>query len=267
MSLGIESMSPADIRACTCSGNDNGNGMWGDNGLIWLIVLFLFGWGRNGYGFGGGQGGGVADNYVLATDFATIERKLDGVNNGLCDGFYAQNTNMLNGFAAVQQSICQLGNGLNQSIITNGYETRNAITDLGYNLQKCCCDINGAIQGVNYNLATQFGGLNNTLCGLGRDIMENANANYRALHEEIVANKIEAKNERIAEQQAQINALQLKASQEAQNAYLLNQLKPCPSPAYVVTAPTPVSFPTNACGTPYAGYNTGCGCNSGCGSF
>ena len=90
---------------------------------------------------------------------------------------------------------------------------------------------------MNYNVATQFGTLNTTLCGLGRDIIENQNANYRALHDEIVANKIEAKNERIAELQAQVSGLQLKASQEAQNAYLLSELKPCGKPAYIVPNP------------------------------
>ena len=86
-----------------------------------------------------------------------------------------------------------------------------------------------------------------------RDLIDNQNANYRALHEEIVANKIEAKNERIAEQQAQITALQLKASQEAQNAYLLSQLKPCPNPAYVVPNP-------NCCYDYSVTRNNNCGC-------
>jgi tRNA A37 threonylcarbamoyladenosine dehydratase len=76
-----------------------------------------------------------------------------------------------------------------------------------------------------------------TLCNTTRDIIENQNANYRALHDEIVANKLEAKNDRIAELQAQVSKLQLSASQERQNAYLLNELKPCPSPSYIVPNP------------------------------
>lgn len=112
-------------------------------------------------------------------------------------------------------------------------------------------------------MATNFGALNNTLCGLGRDIIDNQNANYRALHDEIVANKIEAKNERIAELTMQLNRADLRASQEAQNAYLLSELKPCPKAAYVVQPPQQVTFPTNCCGNvAYANYNTcGCGCN------
>lgn len=226
-----------------------GNNSWGE--LIGLIVVAgLFGFGNFGAGRGG-YGGGIAENYALSTDFATIERKLDGVNNGLCDGFYAMNTGMLNGFAGVQNALCQGFNGINQGIA----DTRYAIKD-------CCCQTSRAIDGVNYNLATNFGALNNTLCGLGRDIIDNQNANYRALHDEIVANKIEAKNERIAELTMQLNRADLRASQEAQNAYLLSELKPCPKAAYVVQPPQQVTFPTNCCGNvAYANYNSGCGCN------
>ena len=102
MSLTTSEMTPADIRACTC-GNDgynNGDGMWG-NGAWWIIVLLLFGWGRNGFG----NGSGVTVVYVLASDVSNIERKIDGVNSGVCDGFYAMNTGMLNGFAGVTQAV------------------------------------------------------------------------------------------------------------------------------------------------------------------
>ena len=91
-----------------------------------------------------------------------------------------------------------------------------------------------------------------------RDIIEAVNTNYRALHDEIVANRIEDKNAQIQAQQNEINALRLKASQEAQNNYLISQLgDKCPVPAYVVNGPTPVNFPTNCCGN-FTGYNS-CG--------
>lgn len=227
------------------SSNGGGYGGFGAYGGEWIWIIVLFALWQNG-GFGGyGNRGGVGENYVLATDFATIERKLDGVNNGLCDGFYAMNTGMLNGFSGVQQTLCQGFAGVNASI-----------TDVGYAIKDCCCQTQRAIDGVNYNVATQFGALNYTLCGLGRDIIDNQNANYRALHDEIVANKIEAKNERIAELQAQVSGLQLKASQEAQNAYLLSELKPCGKPAYIVPNP-------NCCyqyGVTGVGYGTAGGC-------
>lgn len=230
------------------SGNGFGMGGWGDLAAL-IVVAGLFGWGRGGFGGFGGGNGGVADNYVLATDFATIERKIDGVNAGLCDGFYAT-AQQING---VQQTLCQGFSGINQNIVTNGYETRNAITDVGYALKDCCCTTQRAIDGVNYNLATHFGNLNNTLCGLGRDIIDNANANYRAIHEELVANKIEAKNERIAELTMMLNKADLKASQAAQNAYLLSELKPCPTPSYVVPNP-------NCCYNAQVTFGNNCGC-------
>jgi hypothetical protein len=79
-----------------------GMGMWGDS-WIWIIVLFLFGWGRN--GFGNGNGGGVMDGYVLTSDFASVERKLDSIANGICDSTFALNNAITGGFATTTQAI------------------------------------------------------------------------------------------------------------------------------------------------------------------
>lgn len=238
------------------SGRNGNNDGFGDNGSWWVIIFLIFafmGWGRGNNGFGGGNGSGATDNYVLASDFATIQRQLsDGFNdltaqsryiqNGICDGFYAMNTSLLNGFA-----------GTNNAIMTNGYETRNAINNVSSQLAECCCKTQSAIQGVNYNLATNTCNLQNTMNMNTRDIVDTVNANYRALHDEIVANRIEDKNAQITAQQNEINALRLSASQSAQNAYLLSELKPCPSPSYIVPNP-------NCC------YNyqvtSGCGCGN-----
>lgn len=244
----------ADIAAAT-GNNKNNDGFGGDN-WAWVIVLFLiFGWGGN-RGFGNGNGS-VADNYVLASDFATIQRQLSNgfgdltaqsryIQNGLCDGFYAMNTSLLNGFA-----------GVNNAIMTNGYETRNAIQGVSSQLANCCCSLEKGQMETNYLNAQNTCALQNTMNMNTRDIVDTVNANYRALHDEIVANKLEMKNDRIVEQQNEINALRLKASQEAQNAYLLSELKPCPQPSYVVNGPTPVNFPTNCCNT-FSGFNN-CG--------
>lgn len=237
------------------------------------------GWGRNGFG-GNNDGGsngssGAADNYVLASDFATLQRQLDSgfdrngqainqVNNGLCDGFYAMNTGMLNGFGNVQQTLCQGFAGVNNAITTNGYETRLGTQSLASQLSNCCCDIrqqisdcccttNRNIDSVNYNMAMNTNSLQNTMCLNTRDLIDNQNANYRALHDEIVANRIEDKNAQIQAQQNEINALRLAASQERQNSYLVDQLKPCPVPAYLTCNPWATS-----------GYG-GCGCTSNCG--
>lgn len=261
-----DGLSASDVALLSGRNGNNGDGMFGDNGAWWVIIFLIFafmGWGRNGNGFGSGSNGyGAMDNYVLASDFATIQRQLsDGfgdltsqsryIQNGICDGFYAMNTSLLNGFA-----------GTNNAIMTNGYETRNAINNLSSDLASCCCNLRSDIQGVNYNLATNTCALQNTMNMNTRDIVDTVNANYRALHDEIVANRIEDKNAQITAQQNEINALRLAASQERQNNYLISQLGPkCPEPAYVVQPPQQVTFPTNCCGT-FTGYNgCGCGCN------
>lgn len=240
----IESDSPINV------GGTNGNSGFGFGNDAWvLIILFalIFGWNGNN-GWGGNGNSGAANNYVLASDFATIQRQLsDGfgdltsqtrfIQNGLCDGFYAMNTSLLNGFA-----------GTNNAIMTNGYETRNAINTLGYNLQDCCCK-------TNYNMATNTNAIQQSLCNGFRDVIDSQNANYRALHDEIVANRIEDKNAQIAAQQNEINALRLKASQTEQNQYLIGQLKPCPSAAYIVPNP-------NCCYN-YSVTPNGCGCSCG----
>lgn len=262
----------ADIAAATGNNGRNNDGFGSDGNWAWVLIFLIFalgGFGRNGNGFGG-TGSGATDNYVLASDFATLqrqidsstatlERKADATQQGLCDGFYAMNTGMLNGFSGVQQAMCQGFSGINQAIATNGYETRLGTQNLASQLASCCCDIKEGIQGVNFNMAQNTCALQNTMNMNTRDIIESNNANYRALHDEIVANRIEDKNAQIQAQQNEINALRLSASQERQNTYLINQLKPCAEPAYIVPNP-------NCCynyGINSYGYNNNCGCNCG----
>ena len=219
-------LTPADLGAIV--GNNDGFG--GGNGAWWIIILFLFafcGWG--GRGFGGSGGASVADNYVLASDFSQIERKLDSISNGLCDGFYGQ---------------AQLSNGLNTAIFTNGYETRNAITQdtianmqsfnaLQAQLAQCCCDNKQAIAGINYNLATNTNSITNAInqgfCQTNyninnavRDITENANCNTKAILDFLVHDKMH-------DLQRENDALRLSASQNAQSAYLISQLRTEPT--------------------------------------
>lgn len=246
-------LSPADV-AVLSGQNRSGDGYgFGDNAW-WIIVLLLFGWGRNGFGNGFGGNGGVGENYVLATDFATIERKLDGINNGICDATFALNNTVTNGFAGVQQTLCQGFNGVNTAVLQSSVNNERGLWNLSSQFADCCCKTQRAIDGVNYNMAMNTNSLQQTLCNNTRDIIENQNANYRAIHDELVANKLEMKNDRIAEQQNEINALRLAASQERQNAYLLSELKPCPSAAYIVPNP-------NCCYN-YNVTSAGCGCNN-----
>lgn len=250
-------LSPADVAVLSGNNRSNDGYGFGDNAW-WIIVLLLFGWGRNGFGGGFGGNGGIGENYVLATDFATIERKLDSVNSGICDATFALNNTMTNGFAGVQQTLCQGFNGVNTAVAQNAFNTERGLWNLSSQFADCCCKTQSAIQEVNYNNAMNTNALQQTLCNSTRDIIENQNANYRAIHEELVANKLEMKNDRIAEQQNEINALRLRASQVEQNAYLISQLgTKCPEPAYIVPNP-------NCCynyGVTGFGYGN-CGCNN-----
>lgn len=282
MAYGESGLSASDIALLNGNyGRNNSYDGFGDGNSGWWIILFLIfalgGWNRGFGGFGnvfggyGGSTGGVTDGYVLASDFAQVDRKLDTISNGICDSTFALNNTMTNGFANVQNTLCQGFSGVNTAITTNGYETRLGVQNLASQLANCCCDMRQqisdcccttqrSIDGVNYNMAMNTNNLQQTLCNSTRDIIESNNANYRALHDEIVANRIEDKNAQIAAQQNEINALRLAASQERQNSYLIDQLKPCPSPSYIVPNP-------NCCynyGMNGFGYN-GYGCNNGCG--
>ena len=246
------------INDLSTGGNNNG---WND--WSWIIGLALVGglfggWGNGGFGFGGnrgGYGGGIAENYALATDFATLERKLDGVNNGLCDGFYAQNTNMLNGFANVQQTLCQGFSGVNATINNGFANTNNAICTLGYQnqagfnalsreLADCCCSTQRSIDSV------KFENQKNTC-----DIIRAGQDNTRAILDYLT-------NEKIEGLRAENVALKGQISNDRQSRYIVDALSPkCPQPAYVVQPPQEVTFPTNCCGNvAYANYNNGCGC-------
>ena len=225
---------------------NGGMGMWGQD-WIWIIVLFLFGWGRNGWGGNNGNGAGAVDGYILTSDFANIERKIDSVNNGLCDGFYAQ-AQLVNG---VQNAMQQ---GFMSAEISRANQQAAFMQQLNaMQMQQanCCCETREAIQGVNYNLATQACDTRQTIQNGTRDIIENQNANARAVLDALTAQRIEAKDAKIAEQGQQLFAAQLAASQAAQNSYLLNQLRPVPVPAYQSCNPW-------AAGT-YNGCN-GCAC-------
>lgn len=261
-------LSASDVALLSGNNGRNGDGMFGDNGA-WFIVLFLifaaFGWGGNGWGNNrgnGSNGSGAYDNYVLASDFATIQRQLsDGFNdltsqsryiqNGICDSAYA-NAQLING---TNQNIANGIYTLNSAITNSGYDTRTAINNLSSDLASCCCQTQRAIDGVNYNMATNTCNITNNATQNTRDIIDAINCSYNNLHNEIVANRIEDKNAQIAAQQNEINALRLSASQANQNQYLIDQLKPCASPAYLVPNP-------NCC----YNYNVTSGCN-GCGSY
>ena len=218
-----------------CNRND---GMWGDGGW-WIILLFLvFGWGGNGFGFGGNRNGGypcaTQADVRAAVDQQTLISKLDQQTYGLADTFTALNNTLNSNFRGIDNAICTLG-----------YQNQQGFNDVSHQISDCCCQTREAIQGVNYNLATQANSLQNSMCMNTRDIIENANANNRAILDFLV-------NDKLSTLQSENQNLKLKASQAEQNTYLVNQLRPCPIPAYQVANPF-------CC---YTGYqsNNACGC-------
>ena len=199
-----------------------GMGMWGDN-WIWIIVLFLFGWGRNGWG--GNGNGGVMDGYILTSDFANIERKLDGVNNGICDGFYAMNTGMLNCFAGVTQAVTSGFSAAELARCNQQAALMQQLTAMQMQNQECCCENRAAIAQVRYDMATQACDTRNTVSTAARDIIDNQNQNSRAILDFLTQSKLR-------DLESANQELRLQASQAAQNNYLVSQLRPTPIPAY-----------------------------------
>lgn len=242
--------------------NDGGcrnSGDWGGGGWLWIIVVFalLFGWGGNGWGGNrGGGSSGAADGYVLATDFANIERKIDNVNNGICDGFYAMNTGMLNGFAGVTQAVTSGFSAAELSRCNQQAALMQQLNNMAMQAADCCCKTQTAIQGVNYNLATQACDTRNLIQSATRDIVDAQNAGTRAVLDFLAQDKL-------ATLQAENQNLKLAASQSAQNAYLANVVNCGMDRVIQRVAPYPI--PAYQVANPLAGCGSGCGYNGyGC---
>lgn len=236
-------MSPADFAAL--NGNNCNDGMFG-SGAWWIIVLFLFMWGRNGWG-NGNDGSGASNGYVLATDFANIERKLDGINNGICDSTYALTNNINGNFRTLDGAICNLGYQALQN--TNAIQTQIAdcccttqqnierntnqgilnTNDIQQQISSCCCDIEKANMQNRFDAQAYNCNTLQAIDKLGDRIVDYiANEKAQALRDEN-------------------QALRLAASQSAQNQYIINALRPYPTPSFTVAPPYQFA---------------GCGCNS-----
>lgn len=244
-------------------GNSN-NGGWADGGWLWIIVVFalLFGWGNGGFGgFGGNNGGGYVATAATQADIqrgfdnSAVISKLDGISNGLCDGFYAMNNSMLTGFNGINTNIMQTGYGIQQAINADTVANMQNTNALQSQLANCCCETREAIQGVNYNMATNTCALQNTMNNNTRDIIDSQNAGTRAILDFLT-------NDKIATLQAENNDLRRAASQDRQNALLTTTMAAQTNQIIDAVRPTPVpSFPASN----LYGYAYGCGCNTGCG--
>ena len=209
------------------TGNGNGFG-WGGDGAWWIVLFLIFaafgGWG-NGFGFGGG-GNGVMDGYVLTSDFANVERKIDSVNQGLCDGFYQQ-AQLING------TNMAMANGFGQAELSRSNQQAalmQQLTAMQMQAAECCCNTQRSIEGVRYDMAAQACDTRNTVQNATRDIIDNAYSNSRAILDFLTQSKLQ-------DLQSENQGLKLAASQAAQNSYLVSQLRPSPIPAYTVQNP------------------------------
>jgi hypothetical protein len=262
----------SDIAAAT--GENKRDDSFG-SGAWWIIILFLFVFMGGGWGsFGGGNGAvtaaasGALTRADLCQDmnFQGVENGVRGIQQGLCDGFYAMNTSLLNGFGetraavdngfhGVDNAVCQLGYQTQQGFNTlamNGIQNTNAITAqlsaMAANQASCCCQTQKEIeQGfcqLNYNLATQSCDTRRAISDSARDIIDNQNAGTRAVLDFLTQDKI-------ATLQSENQTLRFAASQQAQNQYLVSALAPQPRPSYIVP-------------NPYTGYSYGYGYTGSC---
>nr|DAM43223.1 MAG TPA: hypothetical protein [Caudoviricetes sp.] len=251
--------SPFTMPVIPAAGNGYGNnGAFGDGGWLWFIVVIFAifgGWGGNGWGGNGSNSSYYTDSALQrGFDTQSIIGKLDGINNGLCDGFYAVNNGMLTGFNGVNTNILQTGYGIQQAINADtvaGMQNANA---LQAQLAQCCCDTREAIQGVNYNMATNTCALQNTMNNNTRDIIDSQNAGTRAILDYLCQDKI-------ATLQAENNDLRRAASQDRQNALLTTAMSA--QAQQIINAVNPTPIPAYQVPNPNVYY--GCGCNTGCG--
>jgi hypothetical protein len=228
----MENLSAADIAAVTrpnfgmgCGYGGFGMGGFGGDWLALIVLFALFGggWGGNG-GFGGGAG------WQQGFNTQNILSKLDGITNGLSDGFYAMNTNALQGQNQLARDLC------------TGFAAVNAaISENRFAAQECCCQTQRAIDGVNYNNAK------NTC-----DIVNAIHAEGEATRGLITQNTMQALRDKLADKDRDIQTRDFQLSQLAQNAYLVNTLNPAPIPAYAVANPKCCHQP--ACGCGCSGY-------------
>lgn len=222
---GINGVMPTyEINKGAGEGYGWGGGMW----FAWILILFVLmgGWG-NGYGGRNAQAGfDVASQF----DYQDIKNGIRGIQQGLCDGFYAQNTTMLQGFNGMQRDLCQ------------GFAAVNAgINENRFAQQQCCCETNRNIDAVRYENAQ------NTCA-----ITTNATGNTQRILDKLCQMEANAKDQRIADLTASLQAANGQISQLSQTANIINAVRPFPIPAYQVQSP----YVGN-------GYAYGCGCG-GC---
>ena len=225
----------ADVAAAT---RGNEDGFFGGANGWWIILLFMFcGWGNGGWGGNRTGTENVHDAVAYGFDINNLENGVRGLEHGICDGFYDMNTSLLTGFSNVAMGNMQNTNAL-----------MGRLSDMAAQSAACCCETQRLIERglceVNYNILTQANATNTNIASAARDIIESNNNGIRSILDFLTQDKITTL-------QAENQALRLTASQQAQNAFLIDQLgTKAPVPAYVVA---------NPCAS---GYYAGCGCSN-----
>lgn len=209
---------------------DDGNcmpGMW-DNPFVYLVWMWAFGaFGSGGFGgFNGAGANGALTRAEMYDGFTmnNIERQLQGIQNGLCDGFYSQNTTMLQGFNGVQRDLCNGFNTINNGIAENRFAS-----------QQCCCETNRNIDAVRYENAKNTCDVITANNMNTRDIIDSQNAGFQRIIDFMTNDKIESLR---TELQSAQQALQ----NNAQTQTLINELRPCAKPAYITCSPYTTSY-------------------------
>ena len=253
-------------------GYGNGNGMngWGDG--WWILLLLLCGWG-NGGNWGGNnqfQGyeiGKLATTNDVASGFSTSTMMSNQRENQLSQqqGFADVQQTLCQGFSGVNATVNQVGNNINQGICNLGYNMQSGFNQLGNQISSCCCDVERAIDGVNYNMAKNTCDIQNAICGSTRDIIDSQRCGTDRIinfltNQEMDRLRSENQTLRFERSQANQNAF-ITANQEAQTAEIIRRLgRDCPVPAYVVPNPN-CCYDNNIFAR--AGWNNG-GCCDGC---
>lgn len=278
MGMDGSGLSVADALALQRDGND---GNWGMGGGYWIFFLFfLLAWGNGGWGGFGNNGAaqGALTRGELCQDmnFQSLENAVRGIQQGLCDGFYAQNSaisnlgmNVANGFHGVDNAICNLGYTVQQGFNASNIAMMQAQNALQAQLADCCCTTQRAIDGVNYNMATNTCAITNQMNNNTRDIIDSQNAGTRAILDYLCQDKIstlqnENQSLRLAASQAAQNNV-LTAAMTANTAEIIRRAgNDCPVKAYVVPNPNCCYGYGAGYGFPYGNVgcnNGGCGCN------
>lgn len=245
-----------------------GNGFGGDG--WWILLLFLL---IGGNGFGGGYGNNGGGLYPWLNNSQNIndgfrEQMLNDNVTSIRDGIFGISTQLCNGFAGTNAAIA---NGFAQSEIA---ANARQIADMQQNfalqstLQQCCCDNRAGIADLKYTVATENCADRAALSDALRSVIEANTASTQRILDQMCADKIDAKNDTIAQLRQELLYARGQASQDVQTAtiragqattanQLIAEMRACPVPSMPVYGMTPIF----TCGN-----NSGCGC--GCnGSF